>query len=185
MKFPAAFAIATLLMLPAFSRADDKPTPSPTPSATPAASPAQSPAPEIAAEKRAEIEKMLKLTGTEKLMTQILGQTMETLKQRYPKLSQEYWQKLQPETDYHALLEQLIPVYDKYFTLDELKAANAFYESPAGQKVLSSRPALVQETMKIEQEFGRKLGQKIMDELKQDKPQDKKPEEDKGKTPAQ
>jgi hypothetical protein len=181
-SFAVAFVFAT-----AIARGAAAPSPGASPAPSPAASaPAETaPAPEIAPEKKAEIEKMLKLSGTEKLMAQVMNQMLDSMKKSYTKLPPEYWQKLQQEMDLHSLVELCVPVYDKYYTLDDLKAVNAFYESPAGQKVLASRSQIAAECMKIGQGWGGKIGMKIMEEIKQEKAADeKKQEEDKGKTGA-
>jgi len=39
------------------------------------------------------------------------------------------------------------PLYDKFFTEDELKGLLSFYKSPVGQKSIVVMPALMQESM--------------------------------------
>ncbi|MBI5415336.1 MAG: DUF2059 domain-containing protein, partial [Candidatus Omnitrophica bacterium] len=46
-----------------------------------------------------------------------------------------------------AIVAQLVPIYDKYYTPDELKEIVAFYKSPAGQKVIEATPKIMQEAM--------------------------------------
>jgi hypothetical protein len=58
-----------------------------------------------------------------------------------------------------------IPVYNKYYTHDEIKQLIAFYESSLGKKLVEVTPLLTQETMIIGQKWGEKLGQDIVDEL--------------------
>ena len=65
-------------------------------------------------------------------------------------------------------MEKIIPVYEKYYTTEDLKAVNAFYESPAGQKILSTLPQVMQETVKIGQEWGKKLGEKAAAEVERE-----------------
>ena len=57
---------------------------------------------------------------------------------------------------------------DKYYTLEDLKAVNAFYESAAGQKILSTLPQIMQGSIKIGEEWGRSLGKKAADEVQRD-----------------
>jgi len=45
---------------------------------------------------------------------------------------------------------------------------NAFYESPAGQRMLSTLPQLMQESMEIGQEWGEKVGRQAAQEAEQD-----------------
>jgi hypothetical protein len=123
---------------------------------------------QVAPEKRAEIEKMLRLTGMEKLMTQMMGQMISAFKRQMPDTSAEFWNKFEEKLDVHELLEKVIPVYDKYYTLEDLKAVNAFYETPAGKKILSTLPQVSQECMKIGQEWGERIGKKAAAEAEQE-----------------
>jgi len=126
---------------------------------------------QIPEDKRQEIEKMLKLTGTEKMMGQMMAQLIDTLKTRSPQVSAEFWVKFQAKVDTHELIEKLMPLYDKYYTIDDLKAVNAFYASPAGQKVLASLPQIMQESMKIGQEWGAEVAGQAVKEIEAEKQQ--------------
>lgn len=48
-----------------------------------------------------------------------------------------------------TMQEVFFPLYDKYFTEDELKELIAFYKSPVGQKSISVTPSLLAEAMDI------------------------------------
>lgn len=116
---------------------------------------------EVSKEKREQIEKMLRLTGMEKLMAQMKTQMIDNFRQKITDVPQDFWTKLEQRMDPKELLEKIIPIYDKYYTVEDLKAVNAFYESPAGQKVLSTLPQVMQESMKAGQEWGEKIGKQI------------------------
>jgi hypothetical protein len=119
---------------------------------------------DVSQEKRSEIEKMLQLTGMEKLMAQMKTQMISALKSQMKQVPESFWAKFQEKLDTHELLERIIPLYDKYYTIEDLKAVNAFYESPAGQKLLSTLPQITQESMKIGQEWGEKVGRQAAEE---------------------
>ena len=116
-------------------------------------------------EKRKEIEKMLQLTGMEKLMDQMKAQIIRSFETSHPNVPQYVWKSLEANLDMSQLLERLLPLYDKYYTLEDLKAVNAFYSTPAGQKILSTMPQLMQESMEIGQKWGEQAGLKIAREL--------------------
>jgi hypothetical protein len=120
---------------------------------------------EIAATKRAEIDKMLRLTGMEKLMDQMKTQMLDGLKSSMPDAPAGFWEKFSAKMDTRELLEKIIPIYDQYYTIEDLRAVNAFYSSPAGQKVLSSLPQVMQASMKAGQEWGEKIGQEAAEEV--------------------
>lgn len=109
---------------------------------------------------------MLRLTGMEKLITQMKSQMISALQKQTPGVSQDFWNRFEQKMDARELIEKIIPVYDKYYTLEDLKAVNAFYESPAGQKILATLPQVMQESMKIGQEWGEKIGKQAAAEAK-------------------
>lgn len=119
---------------------------------------------EVTPEKRAEIEKMLRLTGMENLMNQMKTNLITTLKPTAPRLKDSFWTKFEAKLDIRDLIEQIIPVYDKYYTLEDLKVVNAFYETPTGKKVVATLPQIMQESSKIGQAWGAKIGRQIEDE---------------------
>lgn len=119
--------------------------------------------------KAAEIHKMLELTGTEKMMNQMLDQMFASFKMQNNSVSADFWDRMQKEMNTQDLIDKIIPLYDKYYTLDDLKAVNAFYESPAGQRVLASTPQIMHESMQIGQDWGRNVALRVMDELKKEK----------------
>ena len=100
-------------------------------------------------------------------MNQMKTQMLSAFKQQMPRVPEEFWIKFQQKMDVNELLEKIIPLYDKYYTIEDLKAVNAFYGSPAGQKVLSTLPQIMQESMKIGQEWGAKIGKQAEEEVQQ------------------
>lgn len=120
---------------------------------------------EIAADKKAEIEKMLKLTGMERMMEQMKVQMIASMKANAPDVPSEFWTKFSEKMNTHELIEKLLPVYDKYYSLEDLRAVNAFYSSPSGQKILATLPQVMQEAMRIGQDWGRKIGQEAVAEI--------------------
>jgi len=122
----------------------------------------------VSPEKRQEIEKMIRLTGVEKLSEQIANQMLTSLRTQLPQVPETFWTKFQQKMNTRDLIEKIIPVYDKYYTIEDLKAINAFYETSAGQKVISALPQLMQETLKIGEEWGQKIGQEAAEEAEKE-----------------
>jgi hypothetical protein len=56
------------------------------------------------------------------------------------------------------LLDAVVAVYASNFSADELRAATAFYRTPAGQKFLQKNPLVAQQTMLLGQKFGQSVG---------------------------
>lgn len=123
---------------------------------------------DISAEKRKEIEKMLRLTGMEKLVNQMEMQMIASFKAQMPEVPDVFWKKFQEKMNTRELVEKIIPIYDKYYTTEDMKAVNAFYETPAGQKLISTLPQVMQEAMKVGQEWGEKVGKQAAEEAEQE-----------------
>ncbi|MEI7879705.1 MAG: DUF2059 domain-containing protein [bacterium] len=123
---------------------------------------------EIPAAKRVEIVKMLQLTGTEKLLEGIKTHMISGLKTSMPKIPDAFWSKFETKMDMGSLTEEIIPLYDKYYTLEDLKTINAFYQSPIGQKVLSTSPQIFQESVAIGQKWGEKMNKEASDEFEKE-----------------
>lgn len=119
----------------------------------------------IAPEKRAEIDKMLRLTGTDQKMAMVLDQMVQIMQKGNPDAPSEFWVKFRTTANTHELLEQIIPVYDKYYSLDDLKQINAFYESPSGQRMIKASPEVMKESMQIGQQWGSNLGKQVAEEI--------------------
>ena len=113
---------------------------------------------QISPEKRAAIDEMLRLTGMEGLMAQMKDQMVAAMKPQMQNVPAVFWDKFRAKLNVGEVLERIIPLYDKYYTLEDIRAVNAFYSSPAGQKVLSTLPQIMQESMQIGQEWGARSG---------------------------
>jgi len=115
--------------------------------------------------KAVEIRKLLEATGTMQAVQQMVTQMLSALKDRYSQLPPEAWTHLEKEIDPSALVEKLVPVYAKYYSLDDLKAVNAFYQTPAGQHLLAAQPMVAKESLAIGQAWGHEVGMKAMMEI--------------------
>ena len=62
-------------------------------------------------------------------------------------------------------VELLVPVYDRFFSVDELRNLLGFYQSPLGRRLLEVQPDLTREAMLAGQAWGRGLGAEVGREL--------------------
>ncbi|HEY8931788.1 MAG TPA: DUF2059 domain-containing protein [Rariglobus sp.] len=130
---------------------------------------------EIDKAKRQEIETMLKLTGMERIADQMMAQMIQGMSVNMKGMPPEFWQRFSQKIRASELIERIIPLYDKYYSLEDLRAVNAFYSSPAGQRVLQTLPQIMQESMKIGQEWGREIGERAAAEVMAEMKDKKKP----------
>ncbi len=134
---------------------------------------AQAPAPSptqqaVSPEKEKAIRQLLAVTGTSKLMTQQVNQMIASLHGSIPGAPPEFWTKFRERIHADDLITLLIPVYDKYYTLDDINGLLAFYQTPLGQKVVATLPQISRESMIIGQAWGRKQAQAVIQELQQE-----------------
>ena len=125
---------------------------------------------DIAPAKRAEIEKLLQLTGMTNLVDQMKAQMIASMRQNEPQAPAEFWDKFSAKMDSRQLIEKIIPIYDKYYSVEDLQALNTFYASPVGQKVIKTLPNVMQESMRVGQEWGNEIGQEAAKEIQAEAP---------------
>lgn len=58
--------------------------------------------------------------------------------------------------DINEIISELIPVYDRYFSQEEIITLVEFYESPAGKKMREIAPEIITEVTKVSVEYFRK-----------------------------
>jgi hypothetical protein len=59
-------------------------------------------------------------------------------------------------------------VYATHFTEPELKAILAFYQSPAGKKMLAQQPTVVDASMKFAQDWANKLSDQVIAKMREE-----------------
>lgn len=94
-----------------------------------------------------------------------------TLKNRYPELTQKDLDRVNALTDqmwkqfdFDAMIDEIVPVYQRHLTKDDVAAMEAFYETPTGQKFIREQPAMTAEAMQAIQPRMEKTMNSMMDE---------------------
>jgi len=114
--------------------------------------------------KNDDIVKLLRVSGADKMSSQMFDAMMAQFKPLAPNAN---WAEIRRKANLDGLLYECIPVYDKYYTHDDIKQLIKFYQSPLGRKMVDTSPFIMNETMAIGQRWGQeKLGPIIMSELK-------------------
>ncbi|NDJ22220.1 DUF2059 domain-containing protein [Nostoc sp. B(2019)] len=116
-------------------------------------------------EKTNNIRQLLKITGSENLSRQIMLQLVDSLKPQYPQVPQKAWDTFLAELKPNELMNELIPVYAKYFTNEDIKQMIAFYETPLGKKTISVLPQISQESAEIGQKYGIAAAKRALQKL--------------------
>jgi len=117
--------------------------------------------------KNAKIRQMLELTGSGKLGAQIAKQVITSYREQYNYIDQAFWTELEAEIKPDELINDVIPIYSKYYTEDDLDQIISFYNSPVGKKMIESTPFILQESMASGKSWGQKVSEKITKRLKE------------------
>lgn len=115
------------------------------------------------------IQKMISVSGSEKTYTVAINQMITMMKKQKSNVPAEFWDKMAVEyskTSMTDLIDMLVPIYQKHLTLSEINQMTAFYESPIGKKFAAKTPLIMQESMQVGQQWGMKISQKMLAELK-------------------
>ena len=116
--------------------------------------------------KRAEIRRLIELTGAANVSADALRQIIAPLKAGYPQVPQQFWDTFAKEVRSDELIDLVIPIYDKYYTRDEIHDLTLFYQSPVGQKTIKVLPKLSAEAIDAGQEWGKMIADRAMRKLK-------------------
>jgi uncharacterized protein len=132
-------------------------------------------APAIDPAKAADIRKLLDLVGTREIMQQSFGGSLSQIKplvtrslppgEYRAKLVDLFFEKFQSKIDLDNFMNLAVPVYDKYFSADEIKQMIKFYETPIGKKAIATLPKLTGELSEMGQKWGAEIGRESMNEV--------------------
>jgi hypothetical protein len=109
-----------------------------------------------------DIQHLFEVMQIHQQMRQVMDATMkqqtamihETLKKRYPQTSADKIARADrliadtmKDMPMDAILDDMIPIYQRHFSKTDIDAMSTFYASPTGQKMMQEMPALTSESM--------------------------------------
>jgi hypothetical protein len=146
------------------------------------------PAAKVEPQKEAAIRKLFEVQGTRKALQEVIAGMTDTMRptltkslppgEYRDKLIELFFQKFQANMKLDDLLALNIPVYDKYFSMEEIAGLTQFYQTPLGQKVSSALPKIAVEIQAAATKMGEELGRRSMLEVMAEHPELEKALED-------
>lgn len=118
---------------------------------------------------KSSLKKLMQISGTEIAYKGALDQMISMFKQQQSSVPKEFWDEFSIEVNKDAftqLVNMILPIYQKHLTEADLLGVIAFYETPVGKKFAEKTPLITQESMLAGQEWGKQIGQKVVDKLK-------------------
>lgn len=114
------------------------------------------------------LKKIMDFSGTSTTTGDFLQRLSSIMKLNAPKKDEAYWNEFSKnwkEKVENKVFEMYMPVYEKYFTLEELKAVAAFYESPVGKKYKEASLIVMRETTPLlVQQLHTEMSKEVMPE---------------------
>ena len=121
--------------------------------------------------KRADIEKLMQITGPPAVTKQIsnffIRQMSRSIKAARPDLPAKTYRILGEEinsviekqmTAKGGFLDMVIPIYAKHFNHKDIKGLLKFYQTDLGKKTIKIWPLILQESMTLAQDWSKSLG---------------------------
>ena len=102
----------------------------------------------IASDKKELILKFIDVFGTKSAMAKNLEAMLETM----PANDAES-KKIKDGIKVDEIIERLLPLYDKQFSVEDLKAFIEFYSSPAGRKLVESIPVIMRDSVEVSTQY--------------------------------
>jgi len=116
--------------------------------------------------KEKNIRELLKTLGVVDLCQQVMDQMLTNFSQSYSTVPPEFWTEMKRTMDANELVDLIVPLYDRYYTNEDIEGLLAFYRSPLGKKVVSTLPEITKESMSVGQEWGKKKALEVQEQLK-------------------
>lgn len=139
------------------------------------------PTPKIDPAKEADIRRLLDLTGAKAraldAMNEMESSIRPLLLNALPpgdyrsKLIDLFFAKFHAKFDPQSFVDMAVPLYDKYFTDDDIKGLIQFDQTPLGRKTLDSLPRLQDELQQSARLWGQGMGQECMREVLAEHPE--------------
>jgi hypothetical protein len=143
----------------------------------------QSPASQTVAidpDKAADIRSLMELVGTRDTVQDGINNSTEQYREKLlatvpnsekgQAFVNAFADAYQKKMDVDQISDQLVGVYDKHFTDDEIKSLLQFYGSPLGQKVAAEMPKISREIQAQSRAIGAKAAKEALQALKEQNP---------------
>jgi uncharacterized protein len=139
-------------------------------------------APADAAADKEDVQKLFVTLHLREMMQNLMTTSMQqqkqithdALKKKIPSMTDDEFKRMDTFVDEFAktidmngMLDDMVPVYQRHLTKQDVNAMLAFYNTPTGQKLLREQPAMMAEGMQAMQPRMQKMMSDLMDKVEQ------------------
>lgn len=121
-------------------------------------------------EKERIIRRILEVTRTADAMLVTMEAALPAQRASNPNVPPIFWDRFiaRARAERGALIDSIVPVYDRHFTVEELREVLRFYETPVGRRMMLAMPDIMRESMVVGQRWGFVIGQEIGEQLRKE-----------------
>lgn len=131
--------------------------------------------------KEKDIRRLMDITGSSSLAMQMMSEMEKNIKPLMTnalppgdyreKLVDLFFAKFQQKADPEKLIALAVPIYDRYFSREEIRGLIEFYDTPLGHKAVSVLPKLMADLQTEGRNWGGQLGRESMAEVLNEHPE--------------
>lgn len=106
------------------------------------------------------------LRNNPKLTAEQRQAEMAKVEQQLPAVSAALQKEFSDPKLLDEMYAEIVPLYARHFTVEEMKAITEFYRTPTGKKALQEMPQLMMESMRIGQKLMQPRVQRVIEQFK-------------------
>lgn len=113
------------------------------------------------------VRSLLEVTGAAEVIVASLEANIPAQRAANPAVPAVFWDEFETlaKERIPSLVDSLVPIYDRHFTLDDVNELLAFYRTPVGQRLVEVQPLIARESSETGQRWGARLGVEVAAEL--------------------
>lgn len=119
-------------------------------------------------EKRAAVLELLEVNNTKATVAQSLAGMLDLLESQLSTTAfdRQVFAELKKEMTADDMIALIVPVWEKNFSLAEIRGLTEFYRTPLGQKMIAATPVVMKETMVLGSSYGQEKYSAVVSKLK-------------------
>jgi hypothetical protein len=131
--------------------------------------------------KQADIRRLLQITGAGSVAAQSMDQMEKTVRPMVTdalppgdyreKLVDLFFEKFRAKRQPDELADLVVPIYNKYYSDEDIKGLIQLYQTPLGKKMLSTLPQVMAESQAAGTKWGEQIGRESMMEVLAEHPE--------------
>lgn len=119
------------------------------------------------ASKQEKVKELMEITGSGNIGKYFADNMIGYMSKAYPDIPEFVLEEFKSEIKPNELQAMVVPIYEKHFTEKEIDDILMFYKTDTGKKLIEKLPIILQESTIIGEKWGKEIGQKVLNKLKE------------------